>query len=120
MTTSRPGFNSFRRAQTRSQSRRKGGGAKAPWQAWQFEMVPGDSGPIRFLPVAAFTLTTHNFPRDTCTAHWPGFELKDKDGNIICDEEGNPKPGKCLWCYYNDRDKDFQDSHYSVTRTWRS
>ncbi len=116
---SRPGFNSFRKAQQRSQSRRGGGGgAKTPWQAWQFEMVPGDSGPIRFLPVDAFTLTTHNFPRDTCTAFWPGFELLDEEGEILRDEDGMQVPGKCVWCYYNERDKEFREKHYATTRTW--
>jgi hypothetical protein len=94
-----PGFASFRRAQQSSKDQRGRGGPRAPWTAWSFAMNAGDLAAGRFLPVEAFILGQHGWPTNTCTCEWPGFE------------------GRCVFCYYNERDDDHRKKYFKKVRT---
>ena len=97
----RPNVRAFRKAQQESKDAR-GGGTKTPWEAYIFSMDPGETAPIRFLPPLddeIFIRKSHGFPSETCTAEIPGFN------------------GRCVYCYWNERDETFRGSWYASIRT---
>jgi hypothetical protein len=95
-------FKAFRKAQKRSNERPRGGGGRVPWQSYIFNMALDEEAGIRIVAPPNddfFDLKSHSWPKQICTAELPGFD------------------GKCVYCYYNERDKDFQDKNYASTRT---
>lgn len=88
----------FRKKQADAAARQKKSGPRTPWQAYKFAMDVGDEAAIQFKPMEPFLWEYHGFnPNHTCTSNedvWPEFK------------------GKCVWCYYCDRDKAFRDKWY--------
>tara|TARA_Y100000034_G_scaffold127275_1_gene179819 strand:- start:2435 stop:3565 length:1131 start_codon:yes stop_codon:yes gene_type:complete len=65
-------------------------------------MDPGETAGVRVLPPPDgefYISKTHGFPAQPCTADLPGFD------------------GKCVYCFYNEVDRDFRDKYYPSVRT---
>ncbi len=95
-------FKAFRRAQKRDESRPRGGGSKTPWQSYIFKLAAGEDAGIRVMAPPDddfFDLKSHGWPKQICTAELPGFD------------------GKCVYCYNNERDKEFRNKFYATVRT---
>jgi len=98
------GFDAFRRAQTRM--KKKGGsGSRKPWQSYILTLDPEETAGIRFLhpnyegaPDGFYVWKTHGWPKQSCTAEIPGFG------------------GQCVYCYYNERSKEFREKYYPSKR----
>ncbi len=96
------GFHAFRKAQKKSNAASSGGGGRTPWQSYILKMDTGETAGIRVLSPGDegfFIFKSHGFPQQICTAELPGFD------------------GKCVYCHYNERDKEFRDAYYAKVRT---
>ena len=96
------GFHAFNKATKKSRNRRSGG-SRVPWQSYIFAMEGGDTALVRLLAPEGddfFEFAYHGFPqKHLCTQNVAGFD------------------GKCVFCHYNEMDKEFRNKWYRAART---